>query len=54
MQMIMAGATAVGVGSALLRRGRGVFGAHPGRDWRALMAEEGIATLDEIRGCAHG
>ena len=52
LEMIMAGATAVGVGSALATDGEGVFGRVL-QEMSGLMTELGIATLDEIRGCAH-
>jgi len=52
LEMIMAGATAVGIGSALEMDGEEVFGRVLG-EMSALMSELGIATLDEIRGCAH-
>jgi dihydroorotate dehydrogenase (NAD+) catalytic subunit len=53
IEMIMAGATLVGVGSAVYSRGPEVF-----RDiqleMEAWMAEHSVGSLDEIRGCAHG
>ena len=51
--MIMAGATAVGVGSAVYDRGIDVFGkiADEMLEW---MERNGVASLDEIRGAAHG
>jgi dihydroorotate dehydrogenase (NAD+) catalytic subunit len=52
LRMVMAGATAVGVGSALYREGSAVFG-RIADEMQALMAEEGIARLADIRGCAH-
>jgi len=52
LQMIMAGATAVGIGSALYREGPGVFGRIMG-ELGAIMREEGYASLDAVRGCAH-
>ena len=52
LQMVMAGATAVGLGSALYRDGEAVFARILG-EMQALMAEEGIACLGEIRGAAH-
>ncbi len=53
LQMVMAGATAVGVGSALAGEGAAVF-QRLSAELRALMAAEGIAALSEARGCAHG
>jgi len=52
LEMIMAGATAVGIGSALEMDGEEIFGRVL-REIAALMSELGVATLDEIRGCAH-
>ncbi|MFN2156528.1 MAG: DUF561 domain-containing protein, partial [Anaerolineae bacterium] len=53
IEMIMAGATLVGVGSAVYSRGPEVF-----RDiqleMEAWMAEHSVGSLDEIRGRAHG
>lgn len=52
LRMIMAGATAVGVGSALYQEGDAAFGRILA-EMEALMEAAGIASLDEIRGCAH-
>lgn len=52
IRMVMAGATAVGVGSALCQEGAAVFGRILD-EMAVIMACEGIASLDEIRGCAH-
>jgi dihydroorotate dehydrogenase (NAD+) catalytic subunit len=52
LQMVMAGATAVGIGSALYREGPGVL-ARIMNELEALMRREGYAGLDAIRGCAH-
>jgi len=52
LQMIMAGATAVGVGSALYREGPSVFGRILA-ELDVLMREEGYTNLDALRGCAH-
>ncbi|NLV73104.1 MAG: dihydroorotate dehydrogenase [Chloroflexi bacterium] len=52
IQMIMAGASAVGVGSALLGEGDAVF-SRLQREMLTIMQHEGIASLEEIRGCAH-
>jgi dihydroorotate dehydrogenase (NAD+) catalytic subunit len=52
LEMLMAGATAVGVGSAVRYRGVEVFQAiHD--EMRAFMNQEGYASLDELRGIAH-
>ena len=50
--MIMAGATAVGIGSAVYERGPDVFGKVAAEmvEW---MKENGVASLEEIRGAAH-
>ncbi|MCE5258646.1 MAG: dihydroorotate dehydrogenase [Chloroflexi bacterium] len=53
LQMVMAGATALGVGSALAGEGTAVF-QRLSAELRTLMAAEGIAALSEVRGCAHG
>ena len=52
LEMIMAGATAVGIGSALHQEGDAVFARIEG-EMRALMIEEGWTTLAQVRGCAH-
>lgn len=52
LQMVMAGATAVGIGSALRRLGDGAF-RRIRAELEALMAEEGLRSLAEARGCAH-
>jgi len=50
--MTMAGATLLGVGSAVYFRGEEGLGLI--RDeMKQIMREEGIQSLDEIRGCAH-
>jgi dihydroorotate dehydrogenase (NAD+) catalytic subunit len=52
LEMIMAGASAVGVGSAVYNEGPEVFGRI--RDELvALMAELGYESMEEIRGAAH-
>jgi dihydroorotate dehydrogenase (NAD+) catalytic subunit len=53
LQMILAGATAVGLGSALLSEGEAVF-PRILSEMERLMQEEGITSLDAIRGAAHG
>ena len=52
VQMIMAGATAVGLGSALHYRGEGAFSAITD-ELRHFMREQRYATLSEFRGIAH-
>jgi len=53
IEMIMAGATAVGVGSAVHYRGIEVFRLIC-EEMEAIMEEEGIKDLSKIRGAAHG
>jgi dihydroorotate dehydrogenase (NAD+) catalytic subunit len=53
LQMVMAGATAVGIGSALHGEGEAVFG-RINRALSRLMRREGIPSADACRGCAHG
>ena len=53
VEMIMAGATAVGVGSAVYWHGPEVFG-HIAADVAAFMSEHGYHHLAEMRGIAHG
>jgi dihydroorotate dehydrogenase (NAD+) catalytic subunit len=52
LEMIMAGATALGVGTAVYYRGVGVFKSITDemQDW---MKKNNVKNLDEIRGCAH-
>jgi dihydroorotate dehydrogenase (NAD+) catalytic subunit len=52
VEMIMAGATAVGIGSAVYGEGPEVFCRIAG-EMRALMAELGYETVDQMRGVAH-
>jgi dihydroorotate dehydrogenase (NAD+) catalytic subunit len=52
LEMVMAGAAAVGIGSALYDEGDAVF-ARVLTEMEAWMEREGVASLDEIRGCAH-
>ncbi|MGC9360688.1 MAG: dihydroorotate dehydrogenase [Anaerolineae bacterium] len=52
LAMIMAGATAVGIGSALQGDGEAVFARVMGEMW-ALMDELGVETLAELLGVAH-
>ncbi|MBN1641670.1 MAG: dihydroorotate dehydrogenase [Anaerolineae bacterium] len=53
IEMIMAGATLVGVGSAVCEEGPEVF-RRIAREMTGWLVEHGVASLDEIRGCAHG
>jgi len=52
LQMIMAGATAVGIGSALMSDGERAFSRILG-ELEDLMRAEGYANLLSLRGCAH-
>jgi dihydroorotate dehydrogenase (NAD+) catalytic subunit len=52
LEMVMAGATAVGIGSAVRYRGLEVFRAIL-EEMRSFMVEEGYHSLQEIRGLAH-
>lgn len=52
LEYIMAGATAVGVGSAVWSRGIDVFNKITA-EMKTIMNEQGITSLDEIRGVAH-
>jgi dihydroorotate dehydrogenase (NAD+) catalytic subunit len=52
VEMIMAGATAVGIGSAVYDEGPGAFGRICD-ELAALMAELGYESVDEMRGAAH-
>jgi dihydroorotate dehydrogenase (NAD+) catalytic subunit len=52
LEMVMAGATAVGVGSAVHYGGLKVFQSILG-EMMAFMIEEGYGSLDELRGIAH-
>ncbi|MEK7189837.1 MAG: dihydroorotate dehydrogenase, partial [Patescibacteria group bacterium] len=51
LAMIMAGATLVGVGSAVYYRGEDAF-KKINNEMEKIMTEEGIKSLDEIRGVA--
>ncbi len=51
-EMIMAGATAVGVGSAVYREGPQAF-ARITHELATFMAEEGYTRVSEMRGLAH-
>jgi dihydroorotate dehydrogenase (NAD+) catalytic subunit len=52
LEMVMAGATAVGIGSAVHYRGVEAFEAILD-EMKAFMDQEGHAGLDELRGIAH-
>ncbi len=52
LEMIMAGATLLGVGSAVYFRGPKVF-TDIANEMKEIMIKENIKSLDEIRGCAH-
>jgi dihydroorotate dehydrogenase (NAD+) catalytic subunit len=52
IEMIMAGATAVGVGTAVYYRGVKVFSEIP-EGMREFMEKEGYSKIEEIRGIAH-
>jgi len=52
LEMVMAGATAVGIGSALYYYGDCAF-ERILAEMAALLEQEGISSLDEVRGCAH-
>jgi dihydroorotate dehydrogenase (NAD+) catalytic subunit len=52
IEMIMAGATAVGIGSAVYHEGPEAF-ARIGRELATLMAELAHERVDEMRGAAH-
>ena len=52
LEMVMAGATAVGVGTAVYYRGIEVFGEIC-KEMQEWMKTNNVKNLDEIRGCAH-
>lgn len=52
IEMIMAGATAVGIGSAVYKEGPEVFGRIL-REMASLMAELGYERVEQMRGVAH-
>lgn len=52
IEMVMAGASCVGVGSAVHYRGMGVFG-DIAKEMEGWMEENGCKSLKEIRGIAH-
>ncbi len=53
IEMIMAGATAIGIGTGIYRRGIDVF-RKVCEEMEAWMAENNVKDLEEIRGAAHG
>ena len=53
VEMIMAGATAVGIGSAVYCEGVGVF-KKVCDEMNQWMAENGVKSVSEIVGAAHG
>jgi len=52
LAMVMAGATLLGVGSAVYYRGPTAF-RQIAEEMEKIMREENIKSLDEIRGCVH-
>jgi len=52
LEMVMAGATAVGIGSAVRHRGFAAFG-HALEELRAIMVRQGFGSLKELVGIAH-
>ncbi len=52
LQLIMAGATAIGIGTGVYNRGLEVF-QEINEELSTYMKEKGITSLDEIRGSAH-
>lgn len=52
LQMVMAGATAVGIGTAITARGAGVLGEVT-QELVCLLRKHGYGSLDEVRGLAH-
>ena len=53
LQLILAGATAVGIGSGIYHAGIEIF-ENLNRDLHAFLAERGIASLGDLIGGAHG
>ena len=51
-EMLMAGATAVGVGTAVWYRGAGALGKIA-EELAAFMRDQGYVSLDELRGLIH-
>ncbi len=52
IEMVMAGATAVGIGTGIYYRGNDIF-RKVCDEMEAWMKKNKVRTLDEIRGCAH-
>ncbi len=52
IEMVMAGATAVGIGTAVLSRGMSVF-QEIADEMKEILIERGATSLSEIRGLAH-
>ena len=52
LEMIMAGATAVGIGTGIYYRGIGIF-KKVCNEMESWMKKNKVKGLDEIRGCAH-
>tara|TARA_Y100000310_G_C20678289_1_gene814355 strand:- start:1113 stop:2015 length:903 start_codon:yes stop_codon:yes gene_type:complete len=52
IEMIMAGATAVGIGTACYYRGYDVF-SKVNKEMESWMVKNKVKNLDEIKGCAH-
>lgn len=52
IEMVMAGATGVGIGTAIYYRGNDVF-KKVCNEMEAWMKKNKVKSLDEIRGCAH-
>jgi len=52
VEMIMAGATAVGIGTAILTRGMSAF-QNISDEVEDILKERGVTSLSEIRGLAH-
>lgn len=52
IEMIMAGSTAVGIGTGIYHRGIGIF-KKVCHEMEAWMKKNKVKSLEEIRGCAH-
>ncbi|GJQ58659.1 MAG: dihydroorotate dehydrogenase [Candidatus Scalindua sp. AMX11] len=53
IEMIMAGATAIGIGTGIYQRGIGIF-RKVCDEMETWMSENNLKSIDEIRGVAHG
>jgi dihydroorotate dehydrogenase (NAD+) catalytic subunit len=53
IEMIMAGATAIGIGTGIYQRGIGVF-RNVCEEMETWMSENNLKSIDEIIGAAHG